>query len=180
MAPPMMKTNRVLFIYPDWGIHTDRSKLGEDPFSVGEEHSVCVEAISDLRAHINTSDRHVRSQQPLICGDDHGPQPDFMVLRGSLKSYKQKPTAVDAFCVIEVADSSYERDAGEKLVGYARAGVAQYIIISLRNRTAEVYTNPDSVAGTYAPPQIIPAGGVLRLNIGDADAYPLQLADVLA
>jgi hypothetical protein len=160
-------------------VYTDRSKLGEDPLSVGEDHTLCVEALSDLRTIINTSDRHVRSQQPLICGDDHEPQPDFMILRGLLKSYKEKPTAADAFCVIEVADSSYERDAGEKLIGYARAGIVQYIIINLRNRTAEVYTNPDSAAGSYAPPQIIPADGTLQLRVSEADVFTLPLIDVL-
>jgi Uma2 family endonuclease len=159
--------------------HTDRSKLGEDPLSVGEDHSVCVEALSDLRSRINNADRHVRSQQPLICGDDEEPQPDFMVLRGTLRSYTSKPSAADAFCVVEVADSSYERDAGMKLVGYALAGVAQYIIINLRNRTAEVYTNPNPAAGTYAAPQIVTAEGSVALRVGEAEVFELSLADLL-
>jgi hypothetical protein len=160
-------------------VHTDRSKTGEDPLTVGSDHTVCVEALSDLRLKINSPDRHVRSQQPLICGDYHEPQPDFMVLRRTLKSYTGKPTAADAFCVVEVADSSYERDTGDKLFGYARAGIVQYIIINLRNRTAEVYTNPDSTAGTYPPAQIIPADGTLSLRIGEAEMFPLRLRDVL-
>lgn len=160
-------------------LHTDRSKLGEDPLSVGENHAICVEALSDLRTKINTADRHVRSQQPLVCGDSHEPQPDFMVLRGTLKSYTEQPVAADAFCVIEVADSSYERDTGDKLLGYARAGIAQYIIINLRNRTAEVYTNPDSRAGTYPAPQIVPADGALSLRVGGIETFVLSLSDVL-
>jgi hypothetical protein len=160
-------------------VHTDRSKLGENPFSVGENHSICVEALSDLRTRINTVDRHVRSQQPLVCSDDEEPQPDFMVLRGPLKLYTQKPAAADAYCVIEVADSSYERDAGEKLLGYAHGGIAQYIIINLRNRTAEVYTHPDVTAGTYAARQIIPADGRFLIRIGENETFEAALADLL-
>jgi len=160
-------------------VHTDRSKLGEDPLSVGEEHTICVEALSDLRAKINSPERHVRSQQPLICSEIHEPQPDFMVLRRALKSYAGKPTAADALCLIEVADSSYERDAGEKLAGYARAGIAQYIIINLRNRTAEIYTIPDLIGGTYAPPQIIDAAGALSIQIGGNDVFSFPLIEVL-
>jgi hypothetical protein len=159
-------------------LHTDRAKLGEDPLSVGEDHTLCVEALSDLRTKINNSDRHFRSQQPLICSDIHEPQPDFMVLRGALKSYTQKPTAGDALCVVEVADSSYERDAGDKLTGYARAGIVQYVIVNLRNRSAEVYTHPDPAAGTYPPPQII-ADGTLSLRIADAQMFSLPLNDLL-
>jgi hypothetical protein len=137
-------------------LHTDRAKLGEDPLSVGEDHTLCVEALSDLRTKINNSDRHFRSQQPLICSDIHEPQPDFMVLRGALKSYTQKPTAGDALCV----------------------GIVQYVIVNLRNRSAEVYTHPDPAAGTYPPPQII-ADGTLSLRIADAQMFSLPLNDLL-
>ena len=102
-----------------------------------------------------------------------------MVLRGALDTYTDLPLASQAFCVIEVADSSYERDTGEKLAGYARAGVVQYIIVNLRNRTAEVYRNPDSSAGTYAKPQILSAEGTLAIQIGDADVFSIGLADLL-
>jgi hypothetical protein len=102
-----------------------------------------------------------------------------MVLRGTLEQYTDLPTAADAWCVVEVADSSYERDAGDKLAGYARAGVVQYVIVNLRNRTAEVYTNPDPAAGTYPPPQVVTAGQQLGLRVGEGDVFPVLLADIL-
>ena len=82
-------------------------------------------------------------------------------------------------CVIEVADSSYERDSGEKLIGYARAGIRQYIILNLRNRTAEVYTNPDTAAGTYPPPKVIAEGDPLSLRVGEAEHFDVRLAELL-
>jgi Uma2 family endonuclease len=81
--------------------------------------------------------------------------------------------------VIEVADSSYEKDAGEKLFGYARAGIPQYIIINLRNRTAEVYTNPDQASGTYAAPQIVSPQQSLPLRVGEAEFFAVSLVDLL-
>lgn len=157
----------------------DRSARDEDPTMIGKDHRICVERFSNLRIQINSEMRHVESQQPLVCSDTHVPEPDFMVLRGTLESYKDLPIGADAFCVIEVADSSYERDAGQKLWGYARAGILQYIIINLRNRSAEVYTNPDSASGTYPAPQIIPDEGTLSLRVGEADFFTLLLRDVL-
>ena len=54
------------------------------------------------------------------------------------------------------------------------------MIVNLRNRTAEVYAGPDAAAGTYPPPTIVPADGVLTLRVGgDGEMFPVPLADVL-
>jgi Uma2 family endonuclease len=158
----------------------DRAAEGEAVTSVGKNHLKCVERLSNLRTQINGSSRHVQSQQPLVCREDHVPEPDFVVLRGTLDDYTDLPIAADAYCVIEVADSSYERDAGEKLIGYARAGVLQYIILNLRNRTAEVYTNPDSSAGSYGSREIIAESGIMMLKVGEIETFSMPLPDVLA
>ncbi len=129
---------------------------------------------------INNGGRHVQSQQPLACGEDREPQPDFMVIRGRLEEVEEDgPWAVDAFCVVEVADSSYERDVGVKLAIYARAGVPQYVIVNLRNRTAEVYAGPDPVAGTYGSSAVVPADAVLQVRVGPGgEVFAVPLADV--
>jgi hypothetical protein len=157
----------------------DRSAVGQDVRMIGDAHTKCVELLSDLRVQINNAFRHVRSQQPLVCSETHVPEPDFMVLRGTLKEYADLPTPSDAFCVLEVADSSYERDAGDKLRGYARAGVAQYVIINLRNRTAEVYADPDVRAGSYRPATVITAAQSLPLRVGVEDYFAVPLSVVL-
>ncbi|HXE52385.1 MAG TPA: Uma2 family endonuclease [Tepidisphaeraceae bacterium] len=158
---------------------TDRSARDQDPTMVGPDHRKCVEKLSSLRKSIDNEGRHVESQQPLVCSETHVPQPDFMILRGTLDQYQDLPTAADAFCVVEVADSSYERDAGEKLEAYARAGIAQYVIVNLRNRTAEVYVNPNVASGTYSPATIIDAGGTLSLRGGESEALDFLMAAVL-
>ena len=160
-------------------VHTYRATTGEDPMSIGQPHRICVEQMSDLRARINTPARHVESQQPLVCTDTYVPQPDFMVVRGRLADYTALPTAADAFCVVEVADSSYELDAGLKLAAYAGAGVRQYVIVNLRNRTAEMYADPDPAAGTYGLQVVVPADGELSLRVGEGEWFRLRLADVL-
>jgi Uma2 family endonuclease len=157
----------------------DRSSVGQDLRMIGQDHRKCVERLSALRKLIDGDTRHVESQQPLVCAETHVPEPDFMVLRGILDQYTDLPAAADAFCVIEVADSSYERDAGPKLRGYARAGVTQYVIIDLRNRTAEVYGDPDPQAGTAGPPTVITAGHPLSLRVGVEDYFAVLLSDVL-
>jgi hypothetical protein len=157
----------------------DRSARDQDPTMVGPDHRKSVELLSSLRKFIDNGRRHVESQQPLVCSNIHQPEPDFMVLRGTLVDYTDLPLAADAYCVVEVADSSYERDAGEKRVGYARAGVLQYVIVNLRLRTAEVYTNPDRMAGTYPPPEIIGEGQILSLRVGESEAFDVKFSELL-
>jgi hypothetical protein len=157
----------------------DRSARDQDPTMVGQDHGKCVELFSSLRKLIDTDARHVESQQPLVCSEIHEPEPDFMVLRGTLESYLDLPTAADAYCVVEVADSSYERDSGEKLIGYARANVQQYIIVNLRSRQAEVYSQPNSETGTYGAPQIVSSDESILLRVAEDEFLPLPLANLL-
>jgi hypothetical protein len=161
-------------------VYRDRFDLTGGEVVAGVQHDYVVMAISKLAARIDGTGRHLRSQTTLVCAERHAPIPDAMVLRGAMRDYSSRyPTAADAFCVVEVADSSYERDAGEKLQGYARAGVAQYVIINLRNRTAEVYSRPDTAAGTYSPPQIVTEAETLVLRVGEGELFDVRLADVL-
>lgn len=161
-------------------IYRDRFDLRGSEIVEGAKHTYVIAALAQLASRINDEHRHLRTQSTLICSETHAPIPDGTILRGALRDYRDRlPNASDTFCVIEVADSSYERDAGEKLVGYARAGVAQYVIVNLRNRTAEVYAAPDAAAGTYPPPQIVGEGETLLLRVGEAAFFPAALAELL-
>lgn len=157
----------------------DRAATGEDPTMIGSDHRKCVERLSDLRGRINDESRHVQSQQPLVCSEIHVPEPDFAIIRGRLDDYDDLPSAADAWCVVEVADASYERDTGEKLAGYARAGVREYIVVNLRNRSAEVYRDPDTDAGTYPPPRMIGEDAELTLRAGESEWVTVPLREIL-
>jgi hypothetical protein len=61
----------------------------------------------------------------------------------------------------------------------ARAGVRQYVIVNLRNRTAEVYAAPDAPAGTYPLPQLFPAPRPLGLRVRRGECFALKLGEVL-
>ena len=146
----------------------------------GADHNYVLSGLAELSSAVNSPVRHLRTQSTCICSETHAPVPDGIVLRGSRLAYRGKhPTAADAYSVIEVADSSYEKDSGEKLFGYAKAGIPQYIIVNLRNRTAEVYAQPDIANGTYGPPAIISEKDSLKLRIGESETFSVSLADLL-
>jgi Uma2 family endonuclease len=146
----------------------------------GANHNYVLSGLAELSVSVNSPVRHLRTQSTCICSETHAPVPDGIVLRGTRLAYRGKhPIAADVYSVIEVADSSYEKDSGEKLFGYAKAGIPQYIIVNLRNRTAEVYTNPDPTVGTYPSPQIIAADQKLTIRVGESEYFDLPLADLL-
>jgi hypothetical protein len=160
--------------------YRDRFDLQGGEIVEGSRHNYVISALADLSTSINDSRRHLRTQSTLVCSDTHAPIPDGVILRGVRQDYRERiPAAADVFCVIEVADSSYERDIGEKLQGYAKAGVRQYVVINLRNRTAEVYTEPNVAAGTYGPPRIVGEDQVVEFRVGDADVFAVRLGDLL-
>ena len=161
-------------------VYRDRFDVRGEEIVEGVQHGYVITALGDLRTGINDERRHLRTESTLVCTETHAPIPDCVILRGKLSDYRARhATGADAYCVIEVADSSYERDAGDKLRGYARAGIVQYVIINLRNRTAEVYAQPDAAAGTYPPPQVVAETEPLALRVGDGEFFIVPLRDVL-
>src|SRR4051812_43458426 len=110
---------------------------------------------------------HYRSQEPITLADSE-PEPDGAVVRGRIEDYAQRhPGPSDTALVIEVADTSLERDRGLKLRAYARAGIRVYWIINLIQRQVEVYSDPTgSGAGArYPEPQIHKPGEFVELTL---------------
>jgi hypothetical protein len=161
-------------------VYRDRFDLKGGEIVPGVHHDYVVTLLAELGPSIKNESRHLRTEKTLVCEQRSAPIPDAFIAKGALRDYAERyPTAADVWCVIEVADSSYERDAGEKLIGYARAGVGQYIIINLRNRTAEVYSEPNEQAGTYAQQVVVAAEAELSLTVGDNEFFSFPLATLL-
>ena len=65
------------------------------------------------------------------------------VLRGPNERYRSSdPTSTDVSLLIEVADSSYATDRGEKWRAYAAARIPIYWIVNLDKNQIEVYCDP--------------------------------------
>ena len=161
-------------------VRKDRSAHGADPALHSPGHCYTVTQLGKLSATIDSPDRHVRTQLPIVCDAGQMPEPDFAILRGTNDDYMDRlPTAADALCVVEVADSSLERDRDEKLPAYARAGVPRYVILNLRNRTAEVYTQPDRSAGVYLKMGVVLLDGTVALLADGEPAATVPLVSLL-
>ena len=105
-------------------------------------HRISTKLIREALENITPDGWYVDSQEPITLVDSE-PEPDVVIIRGKTTDYRDRhPTAADVVLVIEVADSTLERDRTSKQRIYARAGIAIYWILNLRDRQLEVYTEP--------------------------------------
>ncbi|MDZ4767483.1 MAG: Uma2 family endonuclease [Chloroflexota bacterium] len=97
----------------------------------------------------------VRGQNPIALGWTE-PEPDVVVARGTIEDYDGRHPDQEAVgLLIEIADSSLEHDRGWKRQVYAKAGIAVYWIVNLRDRQIEVYQ--DALEGLYSEPTVYAA-----------------------
>lgn len=145
-------------------------------------HDGTIDAMDELLRPFVPAGWRLRCQLTLSLADSQ-PEPDFAVARGTAATYLHRhPTAADVGLVVEVADSSLDRDQAEKGRIYARAGVPVYWIINLVDRQVEVYTQPSGPSDapaygslvTYAPGDAVPLvlDGVTVATVPAADLLP--------
>ena len=85
----------------------------------------------------------MRVQNPIVLDDASEPQPDFSLLRKSLRGYPDEhPRPPDVYLLIEVADSSLEFDLGAKLELYARAGIREFWVVDVTSTRVLVHRRP--------------------------------------
>lgn len=111
---------------------------------------------------------HVEHECPLAIGEDSMPEPDLMVVRGSLRDYLERyPSATDVAIVVEVADSSVAQDSVTKLRAYAADGIPVYWVVNLPKRRVVVHGHPSG-------PAEMPSYGE-RCEYGPDDEVPVVL-----
>lgn len=123
----------------------------------------------------------VRQQGPVALDSESEPEPDLGVVRGVpidfLEAHPARPVLV-----VEVSEASLDADRDRKGALYARAGLADYWIVNLRERCLEVYREPTPDAARppgwrYASRQVLVAGDTV-VPLG-APGRPIPVADLL-
>jgi Uma2 family endonuclease len=88
----------------------------------------------------------LNAQDPITTAESE-PEPDLAVVRGDRRQYaSHHPGPEDLALVVEVSDSTLQRDRTLKLRIYARAAIAIYWIVNLIEGHIEVYTDPTGSA----------------------------------
>ena len=117
---------------------------------------------------------YVRMHVPLILDPDSEPEPDFAVVRGSVRDFRDAhPTT--AILVVELADTSldYER---RKAPVYARHGIPELWIVDVRSGIVEVHREPEGDA--YRSVARLGREGSVR-PLAAPPGPPIPVADLL-
>jgi len=135
---------------------------------IGGAHAACVFRLNALLATRTGSDAGVSVQNPVVLAERWEPQPDLAVVRraGGF-SGAWLPGPRDVLLVIEVADSSLERDRDIKIPHYGSAGIPEAWLVDLVGDAITMYRGPS--ARGYGEGITVKRGAMLR---------PLLLPDV--
>jgi len=79
--------------------------------------------------------------------------------------------------VIEVSETTIDRDRGKKLSAYARGGISVYWIVNLATRCVEIYTQPG--ASGYQCRQEFDVGQNVPVVVDGVEAGQIAVVDIL-
>ena len=130
---------------------------------IGSLHEVVVDRLTEWSfENLPKGRAWVRVQNSIgLPSLESAPEPDLAWV--ARRDYSQgRPTADDVLLVVEVAESSLAYDCGEKAELYAAAGIADYWVVNLTERTVEVRREPAN--GRYRS---------LQTFVGDEEVRPL-------
>ena len=133
---------------------------------IGPPHSSAVQKLMERLLPALLGRATVRAQSPFAANEFSEPEPDIAVVPQDDNAYANRHPS-QAYLVIEVADSSLDRDRDAKLRVYAASGVPEYWVVNLRERCIEVYVAPAGC--TYT--------SVIRVESGQS-VHPQHFPDV--
>jgi Uma2 family endonuclease len=110
---------------------------------IGAAHAACVNRLNALLSRLLGSDTCVSVQNPVVLAERWEPHPDLAVLhRAGGLSGAWLPGPQDVLLVIEVADTSLERDRDVKIPRYAAAGIPEAWLVDLVGDSITVCRGP--------------------------------------
>jgi len=164
-------------------VRKDRSEGDDGITATGPRHVLVVKRLARLGPEFQKLGCHVQTQQPIRIEPDGMPEPDAAIIRGSEEDYSNElATPKDISCVIEVSDHSSGVDQGAKLLVYAAAQIACYVVLDIRHHLVDVYTNPfndRAPAAGYAVKQTLHKGDILQVPTPDGPAVAINVSDLL-
>jgi Uma2 family endonuclease len=110
---------------------------------MGYKHRYFVTALTQTMIQTFAEGAVVMPQCSLIIAPDSEPEPDLMLLKPPLSTYKDRdPYPEDVLLVLEVSDTTLSQDRSLKLPLYAGAGIPEIWIVNLLEERLEVYRAP--------------------------------------
>jgi Uma2 family endonuclease len=135
---------------------------------IGPTHEEIVDRIAEwCYDHLPRKKVRIRIQNSIGLPElESAPEPDISWVK-KRDYFAGRPTAADVLLIIEVAESSWKYDCGEKADLYAKAGIAEYWVVNLNERTVEMRREPSG--GRYRS---------LQTFAGEREIRPLAFPEV--
>jgi len=109
----------------------------------GTGHSAAVNRTVDLLRNRLAGLVSVRPQDPIQLNDLSEPEPDIAVVMPNPLYYEDcHPTPSEIYLIIEVADTSLNRDTEFKAGIYAQSGITDYWVLDVNKRQLYVFREP--------------------------------------
>jgi Uma2 family endonuclease len=106
----------------------------------GAPHSSYCGEIAEYLRRILGDRAKVREAHPITLADHSEPEPDIAIVRNRSTLYRDRhPLPADIFWLIEVANSTLDKDLGIKKNLYATAGIAEYWVLNLQTSELIVF-----------------------------------------
>jgi len=110
---------------------------------IGPPHGGCVLRLNRLFGRVAAISAIVGIQTSIVIGDHSEPQPDLVLARPRPDFYSEShPRPADVLLLVEVADTSLEKDRQVKLPLYAEAGIVEVWIVDVNANVVEVCRDP--------------------------------------
>ena len=123
------------------------------------------------------SNWYVEAQEPITLQASE-PEPDIAVIRGDTRMYPRRhPGIGDIGLVVEVSDSTLDRDRIMKKRIYATAGIPFYWLLDLNRRKLEVYSEPR--ASEYAQTAEYAEHDTIPVILDGVPAGTVRVSDLL-
>ena len=119
-----------------------------------------------------------RLGQPVRIPEYNEPEPAIAIVRGTDNDYKHRfPEPADIALLVEVSESTLDRDQGEKLAAYAQGIIPIYWIVNLVEGHLEVYTGSGPTG--YQSRQDFTPGQTVPVVIDGREVGRIAVADIL-
>jgi Uma2 family endonuclease len=116
-----------------------------DKMPKGNEHSIYNDIVATYFIQKFGDKVYVRNQNPIWLDDFSEPEPDVVLVKPPFNKYfKARPTPEEIYLILEVSDTTLGYDRNTKGEAYSRAGIRQYLVMNVQEKTIEDYRQPST------------------------------------
>lgn len=111
----------------------------------GSKHATLNDIIATQLINLLGKKACVRNQNPIWLDEFSEPESDIVLVKPPFEKYfDAHPTPEEIYLILEISDSTLGYDRETKGAAYARAGILQYLVLNVREKTLEDYREPSA------------------------------------